>query len=226
MKTCHSVVIAAHAHLGFEDISSLIEREPGYIVSGYESHPPRLMDTLAQHNADLLLMCYRFCGESPVDAITHVKQTLPRLSVLIVSAQPRTFEEVTRLYDAGANAFLCSTTANRKTLFSALESATAGQQYYTNSYRDKLIETTVVSIPPASQNGSTQELDRSPTLGQRETQVLRLIAQGNSAKEVARILDISKNTVEVHRRNIMIKLKLRKSTELTRYAIENNLLDA
>ena len=61
-------------------------------------------------------------------------------------------------------------------------------------------------------------------LGHRETQVLRLVAVGRSSKEIARNLDISPSTVEVHRRNIMRKLGLHKVADLTRFAIRHQMV--
>lgn len=228
MNTFHSVVLAAHAHLGFEGIGALIEQNPRFKITGFEEQKSALLETLHLKKADLLVMCYRFTGDSALDTIAQIKQSHPQTAVLIVSAQPRTFDAVSKLYDAGVNAYLCSTTANRQTLFNALEQALIGQNYYTNSYKDTMIEASVIDKMPVrgNGNGSGNEAESIQALGQREKQVLSLIAQGNSAKEVARLLDITKNTVEVHRRNIMIKLNLRKSTELTRYAIENNLVEA
>lgn len=62
------------------------------------------------------------------------------------------------------------------------------------------------------------------TLGGRETQVLRLVADGFSSKEIARSLLIAPSTVEVHRRNIMRKVGLHKVADLTRYAIRNQMV--
>jgi two-component system NarL family response regulator len=61
-------------------------------------------------------------------------------------------------------------------------------------------------------------------LGGREEQVLRLIADGYSSKEIARNLQIAPSTVEVHRRNIMRKVGLHKVADLTRYAIRNQMV--
>ena len=60
-------------------------------------------------------------------------------------------------------------------------------------------------------------------LSKREKQVIRLISDGRSSKEIARILDISPRTVEVHRRNMMRKIGVHKTAELTRYAIRSQL---
>jgi two-component system NarL family response regulator len=62
-------------------------------------------------------------------------------------------------------------------------------------------------------------------LGERELQVLRLVADGLSSADIAAQLDIAQATVEVHRRNIMRKLGLHSAVELTRFAINHGLLD-
>ncbi len=66
-------------------------------------------------------------------------------------------------------------------------------------------------------------LGKTPTLSRRETEVLRLLAQGKQSGEIARVLEIETRTVEAHRQNLRIKLGLRNTAELTRYAIENNV---
>lgn len=166
-------------------------------------------------------MCYNFGEISATDTVAALKEAIPHLSVLIISAQPRAFDLVSKLYAAGANAFLCSTTANQVALFNALDQAVEGNQYYTNSYKDKLIEKAVLTKALAPQSGSAQQ---EAQLSSREKQILQLIAKGQTSKEIARTLNISKYTVDVHRRNVMIKLNVRKATELTRFAIEHKLL--
>lgn len=233
MKASRSIVIAAHNHLGFEGIASLIAQNPRYRIAGFEDQKAKLIDTLRQQKAHLLIICFGFAGEAANATISDIKQALPSIAIVVISAQPRAFDAVTALYESGANAFLCSTTANQQALFNALDHAVANNKYYTNSYQDQLIESTLTIKPDPIANGHDtgngkgheQEIELTPRLGQRETQVLCLIAQGHSAKEVARLLAISKHTVEVHRRNVMIKLNVRKSTELTRYAIENKLIE-
>lgn len=67
-------------------------------------------------------------------------------------------------------------------------------------------------------------MQTKPDLGEREEQVLKLVAVGRTSKEIARNLAISPNTVDVHRRNIMRKLGLHKAADLTRFAIRHHMI--
>ncbi len=69
-----------------------------------------------------------------------------------------------------------------------------------------------------------KEEDVQPTLTERETEVLKLISNGNTNREMANDLFISSRTVETHRRNIIKKLNLRNTAELIKYAIDNSLV--
>jgi DNA-binding NarL/FixJ family response regulator len=226
MKTPFTTVIAAHVHLGFEGISFLIQKNPRYQICSYEDQRTRLFDTLRREYTDLLIMCYAFTGESIFDTIKEIKQAFPSIGIVIISAQTRDFEKISAVYQAGANAFLCSATVDQQALFNALDHAVESKNYFTNSYKDHLIETILSPNSEKNTHGQESQPENRHALGQREIQVLCLIAKGQNAKEIAQVLDIAQNTVEVHRRNIMLKLNLRKSTDLTRYALKNGLCES
>jgi len=96
-------------------------------------------------------------------------------------------------------------------LMAAIRAAAAGRVYLCPRAAYEMVSQ-VLKVSPVS---SPEKV----TLGAREEQVLRLIADGYSSKEIARKLFISPNTVDVHRRNIMRKTGLHKAADLTRYAI-------
>jgi two-component system NarL family response regulator len=101
-------------------------------------------------------------------------------------------------------------------LLLAIRTAATGRSYQCARSREALLES-----PSASALEAREGL---PPLAERESQVLRLIAQGYSSKEIARNLHIAPSTVEVHRRNIMRKVNLHKVADLTRYAIRHHLI--
>ena len=80
------------------------------------------------------------------------------------------------------------------------------------------------SAPAGVAGSAAGDITVKGHLGGREEQVLRLIADGYSSKEIARNLQIAPSTVEVHRRNIMRKIGLHKVADLTRYAIRNQMV--
>lgn len=216
MDTQRAVVIAAHPHLGFEGLEVLIRSNPNYKLLSYATDQPTLTQALGD-KPDALIICYQFAHSSIDITFQELRQISPDTRILVLSARSRSFDLITGLYQNGVKAFLCSSEVSAGELFEALDAITNGRSYYCTSYQNHLTAR-VIGHPNSEGDGCGQ-------LGCRETQVLGLIAQGYSAKEIARLLDISLHTVQVHRRNIMNKLDLHKSTELTRYAIEQNMVD-
>ena len=121
---------------------------------------------------------------------------------------------VLQMMQAGATGFV-STQSSMDELLQAIRAAAAGRSYLCPSAGAVMVE--------GLRRGRVAE-PGSGQLGEREEQVLCLIADGYSSKEIARNLQIAPSTVEVHRRNIMRKVGLHKVADLTRYAIRNQMV--
>ena len=119
------------------------------------------------------------------------------------------------ILDAGAKAYV-STTSSIDELMSAVRAAASGRVYLCQSAASEMMD--------SFRRVRTSDGPAKNLLGTREEQVLRLIADGYSSKEIARKLLIAPSTVEVHRRNIMRKIGLHKVADLTRYAIRNQIV--
>ncbi len=122
---------------------------------------------------------------------------------------------IIEILDAGAKAYV-STTSSMDELMSAIRAAAAGRVYLCQTAASEMME----SVRKARSGDAIVK----GHLGSREEQVLRLIADGYSSKEIARNLQIAPSTVEVHRRNIMRKIGLHKVADLTRDAIRNQMV--
>jgi two-component system NarL family response regulator len=121
---------------------------------------------------------------------------------------------IIEILDAGAKGYV-ATTSSMDELIAAIRAAAAGRVY--------LCQTAASEMDSVRKFRAGDGLVRG-ALGGREEQVLRLIADGFSSKEIARNLQIAPSTVEVHRRNIMRKVGLHKVADLTRYAIRNQMV--
>ena len=124
---------------------------------------------------------------------------------------------VVQMLDAGAQAYVCAQ-SSRDELVLGVRAAAAGRVYLCQAAARVMVDS-------ARREVQRPEGPRCH-LGLREEQVLRLVADGLSSKEIARQLEISPSTVEVHRRNIMRKVGLHKVADLTRYAIRTQLVSA
>ncbi|HWI68985.1 MAG TPA: response regulator transcription factor [Nitrospiraceae bacterium] len=149
-----------------------------------------------------------------IDAARKLKKLLPRTKVIFVTmhADPAYVNEA---FKAGASGYLLKRSAGSE-LIQAIQSTMAGQWYVTPLVAKGL-------IGPVITGGRSAVLsDKSLTARQRE--VLQLVAEGKTVKEIATTLILSPKTVEFHKSQIMMQLDLHTTAELTKYALVHGLL--
>lgn len=151
-----------------------------------------------------------------VDATRRIRKASPHTQVLILTAH-ESDELVQQVVAAGARGYILKDDADR-VLLAAVETISRNKPYF--SLR--------VSAPAASEDLAANPTDptksRRSRLTPREREILQLLAEGKSNKEVATLLGISVNTAEAHRANIMLKLDLHCLAELVVYAIRNKII--
>jgi DNA-binding NarL/FixJ family response regulator len=121
--------------------------------------------------------------------------------------------------DAGARGFVLKSDAARD-LVSAVEALQNKRMFFTPRVNDLVL----AGFLEKGQTVSRNEAPKLPTLTAREREITQLLAEGNSSKEVASLLNLSTKTVETHRSNIMRKLSFHSIRDLVVYAIKNNLI--
>jgi DNA-binding NarL/FixJ family response regulator len=153
-----------------------------------------------------------------VEATREIRRTLPATEVLILTAYES--EQLAHaILVAGARGYMLKSDAARD-LVLAVESLSYGRPFFTSSLAQKIL---------AGYLGSeVQQADDGYRFGlsERERQILQLLAEGYSNKEIATREEISVKTVETHRANIMRKLKVRSISDLVRFAVRNQIIQA
>lgn len=147
-----------------------------------------------------------------VEAARRIASLSPEVKVVALSAMADR-RYVMGMLQAGACGYLVKSSAGDE-LEQAIRSAISGRRFISPQLSDILADQL---LHPGSAGVSSD-------LAPREREVLQLLAEGRSSKEVARALHISSRTVETHRRNIMAKLNLHSVAELTRYAIREGII--
>jgi DNA-binding NarL/FixJ family response regulator len=151
-----------------------------------------------------------------LEATRQIRRFLPSAQVLILTVHES--EQVVReVLDAGAQGYLLKSDAGRD-LVAALEALAQKKPFFTSKVAHMVLEGYLnrdAAIPP---------VEATCRLSDRERQIVQLLAEGKSNKEVAASLYISVRTVETHRNNIMRKMDFRSITDLVRYAIRNNIV--
>ncbi len=167
------------------------------------------------HQPDLIVMDIAMPSLNGVEATRQILRDLPETKVLALSMHAeRPF--VRRMLEAGAVAYLLKDCAFNE-LDAAIDSVLDGDVYLSPGITGVVVTDFVARL----QGGSAQVASKPLTPKERE--VLQLLAEGKSSKEMAAVLHVSIKTIETHRQNIMDKLAIRTIAELTKYAVREGL---
>ncbi len=149
------------------------------------------------------------------EAINIIKSRFPETKIIVLTVH-KTEEYVKTALNSGASGYVLKDDTHEE-LLRAIKSVTSGKKYLSPGVCDQIISTYLKQTSPL------KSLCSWGTLSTREREIIKLIAEGKKNKEIASYLSISVKTVEKHRSNLMKKLDLHNSSELTAYAIENKL---
>jgi len=154
-----------------------------------------------------------------VDAAKRIKKASPDTEVLIFSAH-YSDQLIREILEAGVRGYIVKSDSDRD-LVIAVESLAKKKPFFTSRATEVML--TSFSEGGPKQDPSEPLRDRLTT---REREIVQLLAEGKSSKEVASSLNISVKTAETHRANIMRKLQIHTVSELVRYAIRNQIVEA
>lgn len=199
-----------------EALHMMLDKEPEIEVVGELGEASQIAEAVAQLKADVIVMDVNMPGVNGIEATRKLIAQFPRLRIVALSAYGYK-QFVMEMMDAGAIAYVVKSAAGEQ-LVRAIVSAFQGKTYLC----PEATATLVAANRPGGTSAKTAEKKKT-SLGQRETEVLRLLAQGKSSPQIGVDLHIAASTVDVHRRNIMDKLDLHSVAELTKYAIRSGL---
>jgi two-component system response regulator NreC len=198
----HGVVRAA--------LRALLEAQSDLEVVGEATDLASARAAVADLAPDVLVLDVNMPDGLGVDAVAELREAFPETQIVLLTME-RDIALARRALDDGALGYLFKDAAHLE-LVEAVRAADQGDRY----------------LPAAVAAGLSRGPDRASTqsLSPRETDVLRLMSLGHTNREIGEQLELSVRTVETHRAHIQQKLGLSTRPELTRYALENNLIDA
>jgi DNA-binding NarL/FixJ family response regulator len=197
----HNIVI--------EGILSLLQNSEGITMLGTAQTAAICLDFLQKNEVDVILMDINLPDMSGLDLCKTVKQNYPEIKILALS----TFNQISyinKMMANGANGYLLKNTTKDE-LLQAINAVITGNTF---------LSFEVNEIVKTAKNNVTN----IPILTKRETDILKLVAEGLTNNQIGEKLFISPDTVDSHRKNLHTKLGVNNTAMLVRYAIENGLV--
>lgn len=219
MDEVKTIVIVDDHTLFRQGLVSLLSNQKGYHVAGEASTGEEGISKTLEHHPDLVIMDVSLPDISGIDAVRRIRSSLPEIKMIVLSMHSK-IDFIIDSFDAGASGYITKNATGEK-LMECLETVFRGEYYMDANVSQSVIKNLFMN---KEQRGTFQDPKYSD-LTRREREILRLIAEGHSTKEIGESLFISQKTVENHRASIFNKLDIHSAIELARYATKYGLID-
>jgi DNA-binding NarL/FixJ family response regulator len=214
------ILIADDHEVARRGIRAVLENHPGWAVCGEAKDGRESVELAAATKPDLVLLDIGMPNLNGLEAARQILNILPDVAILILTMHDsdNVVREVLR---AGARGYLLKSDAGRD-LVAAVEALQNQRTFFTTRVSQMVLD----GFLDREKSGGIVKTDDSTTdvLTSREREVIQLLAEGKTSKEVAVALNLSVKTAETHRTNLMRKLGLHSVADLTRYAVRNGIV--
>ncbi|GIZ10186.1 response regulator transcription factor [Flavobacterium sp. UMI-01] len=212
-------VVLADDHVFVRDgVKSLLESEENIVVVGEATDGQEALTVVKDNQPDLLIIDIRMPHLTGIEVVDALRKSGNFVKTIVLSMHDSE-EYVLKSINAGADGYLLKGSSKEEFL-KALHTVINGGKYFTGDISSILINQLSNSSGIEAKNTPTEEL----TITKREKEILKLLLSGKGNKEIAETLEISKRTAEVHRFNLMKKLKVKNLMELSNKATEYALI--
>lgn len=213
------ILIADDHEIVRQGLRLLIDAVPNWTICGEAKSGAEAVEMATELQPDVVVLDHEMPSLNGIDATRRIKEQAPDAEVIIFSG---TDDEsfVHQVFAAGGRSYIPKTEAGRH-LVAAIATVSQHKPYFT----DKLSES-VLSRYLQRDHFETPGAERHDRLTRREREIVQLIGEGKTNKEIGAALSISTRTAETHRSTVMRKLQLRSTADVVRYAIRNNIIQA
>src|ERR1700728_714983 len=217
MKTVR-ILIADDHDLMRRGVRTLLEPHPGWEICGEATTGREAVAKAEELKPNIVILDISMPDLNGVDAAKRIKKASPDTEVLIFSAH-YSDQLIREILEAGVRGYIVKSDSDRD-LVIAVETLANHKPFFT----PRATEVMLTNFNEGKTKADLPETMRD-RLTSREREIVQLLAEGKSSKEVASSLNISVKTAETHRANIMRKLQLHTVSELVRYAVRNQIIE-
>jgi DNA-binding NarL/FixJ family response regulator len=184
-------------------------------IAGVVADGRELVSAAEKLRPDVMVVDISMPMLNGLEAVRQIKKVYPEIKVVFLTMHPDVAYAASA-FKAGASGYVLKHSAPDE-LITAIREGLKGRTYVTPLIAGKLLH--------SYESGSHSEVDKVLSLTSRQREVLQLLAEGRSAKEIAAILNISTKTVEYHKYRMMEDLGIKTAAELTRYAVKQGIAE-
>ena len=220
MPNRYRIVLADDHQMFRRGVKRIIQENPELEVVGEASDGLQLLEIVKQSPPDMVIVDVSMPNLRGLEATREIKMTHPQVTVIILTMH-KDKEYLYHALSAGAEGYLLKEDADVE-LFAAINAIRQGGSYISPLLAPQLTDIFLERQRPGEGEG------KFPTeiLTIREREIIKLIAEGKSSRDIAGLLYISSRTVQHHRANLMRKLNLKKTADLVKYAIQKGYTSA
>lgn len=202
-------------------LRALLEEQQGWEVVAEASDGRDAVEKATKLKPDCVVIDIAMPSLNGLEAVRQIVKTVANTKVLVLTMYDSD-PLIQQVLQAGARGYLLKSDAGRD-LVSAIEALRRNKTFFTPKVSQMVLEGYLDKSPKEKEPEGEAEILR---LTSRQREIVQLLAEGKSSKEVAAVLGLSVKTAETHRANIMRKLDCHSVTELVRYAIRNHIITA
>lgn len=210
-----TIIIADDHDIIREGIKSVLSMRPEYKVCAEASNGEDAVELVSKFKPDILLLDISMPKLSGLEVIQRVKRVSAKTKVIVITVH-KMGAYVLKALRSGVSGYINKENVVEE-LIPALTQVTRGKTYLGSSVSDYLAD--------MLDESKKETLSYTKILNERELDVLRLVAEGKTSKEIANVLFLSRRTVENYKNNMLKKLNLHKTSDLIKYAIENKIVE-
>lgn len=207
------ILIADDHPIVRQGLKQIISETDDLVVAGEASTGQEVLEKISKFEYDVVLLDVSMPGGTGMDILKKFKTLRPNLPILVISIHPEK-EYASRMFKLGVSGYLKKDSAPEEIL-DAVRRICRGKKCITSSLAEILV----------GDYSTNTERPPHESLSNREYEIMRLIASGKTAKDVAKELSLSKKTVHTHRSHILKKMNMKSDSELIYYAAHNQLVD-
>ncbi len=212
------ILVADDHEVVRQGVRTIVESQAGWMVVSEARNGTEAVQMTLEARPDVVLLDISMPELNGLEATKLILKQIPEIQVLILTMH-ESDELVREVLAAGARGYVLKTDAKRD-LVNAVRSLSEHRPFFTSKVAEMVLEGYRHVNAPAK-----VDIPAGDRLTSRERQIVQLLAEGKTSKEIATALDISTKTADTHRANLMRKLNLHSLADIVRYAIRNKIIE-